>query len=150
MNPNPNRNKVMIDLKYSEMVTELILFFCLMGLLVVSNAFMQETILNGIVGIVNVLFIPGYFLLLVIFPEEGDLSIYERLIIGIILGIAIMSFFALILTYSSLHLNKISVFLFSSILSLILLFLSWIRRLRGSGEPFQLNIAKFINKIRSD
>ncbi len=150
MNHKPNRNKVMIDLKYSEMVTELILFFCLMGLLAISNVFMQESIFNGIVGIVNVLFIPGYILLLVIFPGKGDLSIYERLIIGIVLGIAIMSFFALILTYSSLHLNKFSVFLFSSILSLILLFLSWIRRLRVSGEPFQLNIAKFIIKIRSD
>ncbi len=140
----------MIDLKYSEMVTELILFFCLMGLLAISNAFMQESIFNGIVGIVNVLFIPGYILLLVIFPGKGDLSIYERLIIGIVLGIAIMSFFALILTYSSFQLNKISVFLFSSILSLILLILSWIRRLRGSGEPFQLNIAKFIIKIRNN
>ncbi len=132
------------------MVSELILFFGLMGLLVVSNALMQETIINGIIGIVNVLFIPGYILLLVIFPEKGDLSIYERLIIGIVLGIAMMSFFALILTYSSLQLNKFSVFLFSSILSLMLLFLSWIRRLRVTGAPFQLNIAKFIIKIRND
>ena len=139
----------MIDLKYSEMITELILFFSLMGLLAVSNAVMQETILNGIIGVINVLFIPGYILLLVIFPGKGDLSIYERLIIGIVLGIAIMSFFALILTYSSLQLNKFSVFLFSSILSLTLLFLSWIRRLRVDGEPFHLNLAKFVIKIRN-
>ena len=139
----------MIDLKYSEMITELILFFSLMGLLAVSNAVIQETILNGIIGVINVLFIPGYILLLVIFPGKGDLSIYERLIIGIVLGIAIMSFFALILTYSSLQLNKFSVFLFSSILSLTLLFLSWIRRLRVDEEPFHLNLAKFVIKIRN-
>jgi len=120
-----------------------------LGLLAISNAFMQETITNSIIGIVTVLYLPGFLLLLVIFPDERDIFILERIIVSLVLGIAIMSFFALILTYSPFGLNKFSIFLFSTFLSLILLILSWIQRIESADQPFSLNIVDFIVKLRN-
>lgn len=98
----------------------------LLAILVVPLVLFTTGILRIVLGLLFLLFFPGYVLIAVLFPRKGSLGTIERLALSLGLSIAIVSLIGLVLNYTSwgirLHPIVVSTVCFVLIASLTALY----------------------------
>ncbi|MDD5605559.1 MAG: DUF1616 domain-containing protein [Dehalococcoidales bacterium] len=94
-----------------------------------------------VLGLIFLLFSPGYSLISALFPGKGSISKFERLALSFGLSFALVSLTGLILNYTPFGIRLYPILISQLILISILLVIAWLRR--RSIEPnqrFQINL----------
>ncbi|MBN1369448.1 MAG: DUF1616 domain-containing protein [Dehalococcoidaceae bacterium] len=102
-----------------------------------------------ILGLIFILFSPGYSLIAALFPSKGSLGTVERLALSIGISIAIVPLIGLALNYTPLGIRLYPVLLSVLAFILIMVIIAWYRRSRLLPEErFQLNLRQNTESLR--
>ncbi|MDD4322994.1 MAG: DUF1616 domain-containing protein [Dehalococcoidales bacterium] len=94
-----------------------------------------------IIGLIFLLFSPGYSLISALFPGKSSITAFERLALSFGLSFALVSLSGLILNYTPFGIKLYPVLITQLTLIALLLSIAWLRRSRlAVDERFQLNI----------
>ena len=128
----------------------LILLTTIITVIFINSAKLDHTIIRTILGIILVLFIPGYSLIAVLFPKMDDLNGIERGALSLGLSIAITPLVGLALNYTTFGINLSPILFSLSTFTIIMIFISYIRRRRvPEGEKFYVNFGGFFGSIKN-
>nr|QNO46655.1 hypothetical protein LDPDHNFI_00009 [Methanosarcinales archaeon ANME-2c ERB4] len=98
---------------------------------------LDETPVRLLLGLVLVLFLPGYSLVAALFPRRNDLDSIERIALSFGLSIAIVPLIGLALNYTSYGIRLVPVLLGLSLFTISLAVVAGVRRgLVSEGERF--------------
>lgn len=120
---------------------QLLMLDTLVVLLVLIIAFFPITVLRIILGIPFVLFLPGYMLMLVLFPGKHSVSGIERIALSLALSLAIVPLIGLLLNYSPWGIRLESSLYSLSAFIIIVSLVAWLRQNKvAEGERFGLEL----------
>ena len=110
---------------------------------------MNQTPIRTVLGILLVLFLPGYSLIAALFPRKGDLDSIERVALSFGLSIAVTPLIGLALNYTpwGIRLDPILICLVAFTLSMCLI-AHLRRRSLPDNEKFSVNFGQFFAKLR--
>lgn len=110
---------------------------------------LNETFIRTILGVILVLFIPGYSLIAALFPKKDDLSGIERLALSFGLSIAITPLIGLLLNYTPFGIRLTPILITISSITLLLCVVAFIRRRQISIEnQFQVDFIGFLQSFK--
>lgn len=111
---------------------------------------LNQTPLRSILGLLFVLFIPGYVLTGALFPKKSDLEGIERLALSFGLSLAITPLIGLALNYTPWGIRLIPIVLSLTLFTFILVFIAILRRWKlEEDEVFHPQFLKHINSLKS-
>jgi uncharacterized membrane protein len=142
------KNKI----NYPTFVTKdllLVLLATVLTTIFVVTPRLNETIIRTFLGLLLILFIPGYSLIAALFPNKGDLDGIERTLLSFGLSIAITPLIGLILNYTPWGIRLTPILISLSAFTLIMLLIAFIRRRKApEGEKFYVNFGGFGSSIK--
>ncbi len=106
----------------------LIIIFTILTTVFVFIPPLNETFIRSILGILMVLFIPGYSLIAALFPKKGDLESIERVALSFGLSIAVTPLIGLALNYTSWGIRLEPILLCLTVFTIGMCFIAFIRR----------------------
>ncbi len=110
---------------------------------------LNQTFIRSILGLLFVLFIPGYVLTGALFPKKSDLEGIERLALSFGLSLAITPLIGLALNYTPWGIRLIPIVLSLTIFTFILVFIAILRRRNlAEGEVFHPQLSKHIHFLK--
>ena len=126
----------------------LVLLFTQLSFVFILIPFLNETFIRTILGILLVIFIPGYVLIAALFPGKDDLDSIERIALSFALSIAITPLVGLLLNYTSFGITLDSTLIVLTTLTLIMTLEAYLRREKLPPEkrfyvPFKESYKKF-------
>ena len=89
---------------------------------------LNETPVRVLLGLLLVLFLPGYSLVAALFPRKDDLDGIERIALSFGLSIAVVPLIGLALNYTPLGIRLVPVLLGLSLFTVLLALVAYIRR----------------------
>ncbi len=89
---------------------------------------LNETPVRVVLGLVLVLFLPGYSLIAALFPRRGDLDGIERIALSFGLSIAVVPLIGLGLNYTQYGIRLVPVLFGLSLFTVLLALVAYIRR----------------------
>ena len=102
---------------------------------------LNETPVRVLLGLLLVLFLPGYSLVAALFPRKGDLDGIARIALSFGLSIAVVPLLGLALNYTPLGIRLVPVLLGLSLFTILLALVAYIGRAWVSeGERFVVAI----------
>lgn len=123
------------------------------GLVLLTDIFVLVPVLSGsflrtYLGIILVLFLPGYALTGAIFPARKDLEGIERAVVSLGLSIAVVPIMGLGLNYTTWGIREIPILTELSVFTLLMCAIAYYRRsLLPETETFEISFkASFLNK----
>lgn len=137
--------------------------FLVAGLVILTNIFVLIPVLSGspirtVITLPMVLFLPGYALVSVLFPEKGGLEGMERIALSIGTNIAILPLIGLWLNYTPWGIKEIPLLTSLSVITLLLCGIAYLRRIHLPADrrfgvslktgPFSL-LSQFLEKPES-
>jgi uncharacterized membrane protein len=118
----------------------LVLILTILSLSMLLWPILRNPIVDGVMGFLLMLFLPGYALVAVFYPGWKDLEGIKRIVFSFGISYFLTAVIGLILNYTSLGSNLNSILLGLSVLSLIFLALAFLSRIRmESGKRFRLD-----------
>ncbi len=129
---------------------DLILVIILTGLcaLFVLEPTLNKTAVRTVLGLLLVLFLPGYSLIAALFPKKDDLDSIERLALSFGLSIAITPLIGLVLNYTPYGIRLDPILVSLSSLTVLLCIVAFIRRKRISEDNrFSVDFRGFFSGI---
>lgn len=136
-----NQKSVPIDIFLVWLITVLCVIFVLTPRL-------NDTILRSILGVLLILFLPGYSLIAALFPKKGDLKSIERFALSFGLSIAVTPLMGLILNYTPLGIRLEPILISVSMFTLLMGIIAFIRRIRiPDEEKFNVEFKKHYNSL---
>jgi uncharacterized membrane protein len=129
--------------------SDIILVWLITALCVISVLIpqLETTVLKSVFGFLLILFVSGYALISFIYPRKESLECIERFALSFGLSLVITSIIGFTV-YSQLGTQINYIFLVVSILTIILSFLAYIRRLNLQEEDrFNVNFKYYFNRI---
>lgn len=123
-----------------------ILIFNVLLLFEPLNNFIFRTLL----GIVFILFVPGYTFIAAIFPRKDDLDNIERIALSFGLSIAIAPLIGLGLNFTSFGIRLIPILISISIFILVMCIITYFRRLKiPENEAYSVNLSSIFPMIKA-
>ncbi len=86
------------------------------------------------IGLLLVLFLPGYSLSAILFPKRDDLDVIERVALSFILSLAIVPSLGLILNFTTFGIRLVPVLLVLSVFTILLSLVVWVRRFNSPAK----------------
>jgi len=127
----------------------LIFFTTLLTVIFIVTPKLDGTVIRTILGILLILFIPGYSLIAALFPKKDDLDGIERFALSFGLSIAVTPLIGLALNYTSYGIRLTPILISLSAFTIIMVFIAYFRRIRvQDDEKFYVNFGGFINSIK--
>jgi uncharacterized membrane protein len=108
----------------------LIVLFTLLTAIFVLIPFLNQTPIRTILGVLLVLFIPGYSLIAALFPKEGDLDGIERAALSFGLSIAVTPLIGLALNYTPYGIRLDPILICLTGFTFIMCLIAYLRRRR--------------------
>ena len=109
---------------------------------------LNDTVIRIILGILLILFIPGYSLIAALFPKKNDLDGIERTALSFGLSIAVTPLIGLLLNYTPFGIRLEPVLISLSIFTVVMSFTAYIRRWKlPEEERFSINFKYYFNRI---
>ncbi|MGV8108441.1 DUF1616 domain-containing protein [Methanospirillum sp.] len=111
--------------------------------------FLRESILMLMVGLPFCLFIPGYLLVVTLFPSNGEIEWIERVALSFGLSIAIVPLMGVFLNYTPFGVRIIPILVFTFFFSIFMIGMAAYRRVKLSEEnQLEIPIFQIINEIK--
>ncbi|ADZ09094.1 protein of unknown function DUF1616 [Methanobacterium lacus] len=128
----------------------LILLTSVLTIIFIVTPKLNETFVRTFLGILLILFIPGYSLIAALFPKKGDLDGIERSALSFGLSIAITPIIGLMLNYTPWGIRLTPILISLSAFTLIMLLIAFIRRRRvPEGQKFYVNFGGTLSSIKN-
>ena len=132
------------DLIIMALVTVLCIIFVLTPKL-------NHTFIRTILGLLLILFVPGYSLIAALFPRKDDLDGIERAALSFGLSVAVTPLIGLALNYTPGGIRLTPILISLSAFTIIMVFLAFLRRMRlPSDERFSVPFGSFTREIKKD
>ena len=110
---------------------------------------LNDTIIRTILGLILILFIPGYSLIAALFPKKGDLESIERAALSFGLSIAVTPLVGLALNYTPFGIRLTPILISLSTFTIIMVVIAYFHRRRVSeDEKFFVNFGGFYSTIK--
>ncbi|MCZ3364276.1 MULTISPECIES: DUF1616 domain-containing protein [Methanobacterium] len=139
--PEESRIAIPSDIILVWLITALCIVFVLTPVL-------NDTFIRVILGILLILFIPGYSLIAALFPKKDDLDGIERTALSFGLSIAVTPLIGLLLNYTPFGIRLEPVLISLSIFTMVMSVAAYIRRWNlPEEERFNVNFKYYFNKI---
>lgn len=111
---------------------------------------LNESYIRTILGLILILFIPGYSLIAALFPKKDDLEGIERVALSFGLSIAITPLIGLALNYTPFGIKLTPILISLSAFTLLMVLFAYVRRRNlPNDEKFYVNFGGFINSIKN-
>ncbi|MBI5680864.1 MAG: DUF1616 domain-containing protein [Methanobacterium sp.] len=108
---------------------------------------LNDTSIRTLLGIIFILFLPGYSLTACLFTKKNDLTAIERFALSLGLSIMLTPLIAFALNFTPLGIRLIPLILSLSTFTIILILIAYIKRMKTSpDERFTVESAKFFKK----
>jgi len=103
------------------------------GLVILTDIFVLIPVLSGslirtALGLPLILFLPGYALIAMLFPEKSGLEGMERIALSVAMSVAVVSLIGLALSYTPWEIKEMPLITSVSIFTLIMLATAYVRR----------------------
>ncbi len=139
----PKRSPVAMDLL-------IILVITFLTIASIYIPIISDTPVREILGLLFVLFIPGYVLISALFPKKHDLNIIERLALSIGLSLAISPLIGLALNYTPFGIKLTPIVIALTGFTLIMLIIAYIQRRKVAEEDrFQPNFSGHFYSLKN-
>ncbi len=126
----------------------LISLFTILAVVFILTPSLSNTIPRTVLGLVLILFLPGYSLIAALFPRQGDLDSVERLALSFGLSIAVTPLLGLGLNYTSYGIRLDPILLSLSGFTLVLVLAAYVRRrLTVPVDRFRVDFLGFFKTI---
>ncbi len=109
---------------------QIALCFIIITILFVLVPVLGSSIIRAFLGIIFVLFLPGYLLISALFPAKTDLDGIERIALSFGLSIAVVPLLGLILNYTPWGIRLIPILGTLSIFCIVMLVIAYYRRMK--------------------
>lgn len=110
---------------------------------------LNETFIRIILGILLVLFIPGYSLIAAIFPKKRDLEGIERVALSFGLSISVTPLMGLILNYTPWGIRLDPILICLTAFTMVMCLIAFVRRRRlPDEEKYSVQFGDFLDDIR--
>ena len=111
---------------------------------------LNETVVRTVLGLIFILFIPGYSLIAALFPRKHDLDGIERLALSFGLSIAITPLIGLILNYTPYGIRLDPILIALSMVTFLLIAAAYLRRRRiPEDDKFRLNLGLHFKYLKN-
>lgn len=105
------------------------------GLVIITDIFVLIPVLSGslirtALGLPLVLFLPGYALVAMLFPEKGGLEGMERIALSVGMSVAVVPLIGLALNFTPWGIREIPLLVSLSVFTLLMCGVAYIRRIR--------------------
>ncbi|MDI6644103.1 MAG: DUF1616 domain-containing protein [Methanobacteriaceae archaeon] len=128
----------------------LISLLTVLTIIFVTVPVLNETVVRTVLGLMFILFIPGYSLIAALFPRKQDLDGIERLALSFGLSIAITPLIGLILNYTPFGIRLDPILITLSLVTFLLIATAFLRRRRiPEDERFHLNLGVHFQHLKS-
>jgi len=126
----------------------LIFLITIFSIFSVITPVLNESFIRPILGLLFILFLPGYSLIAALFPKMGDLDDIERAALSSGLSIAVAPLIGLGLNYTPFGIKLTSILISLSVFTISMLFIAFLRRKRIlEGKRFSVDFAEFFKSI---
>ncbi|NOQ33541.1 MAG: DUF1616 domain-containing protein [Methanosarcinales archaeon] len=106
---------------------------------------LNETPVRVVLGLLLVLFLPGYSLIAALFPGKEDLDSIERIALSFGLSIAVVPLLGLVLNYTSYGIRLVPILVVLSVFTVLLAVVACVRRLGlPEGERFVVVVGELV------
>jgi uncharacterized membrane protein len=112
----------------------LTILLTLLFIVFVSVPLLNETPLRVVLGLLLVLFLPGYSLIAIFFPRKDDLGMIERVALSFGLSIAVVPLLGFVLNYTPFGIRLIPILITLSAFTISLSIVAWVRRMKLPPE----------------
>jgi len=117
-----------------ELDLALTILFTLLCIVFVLFSPLNETLVRVVLGLLLLLFMPGYSLTAILFPRKYDLDGIERVALSFGLSIVVVSLLGLGLNYTPFGIKLAPTLIVLSIFTISLSLGTWIRRMKLPAE----------------
>lgn len=132
------------DLVIMALVTVLCIIFVL-------TPGLNRTFIRTILGLLLILFVPGYSLIAALFPRKDDLDGIERAALSFGLSVVVAALIGFALNYTPWGIRLTPILISLSAFTIIMVFLACLRRMRlPSDERFSVPFGSFTREIKKD
>lgn len=109
---------------------------------------LNETPVRIVLGLLFILFLPGYSLIAALFPKKDDLDGIERLALSFGLSIAVTPLIGLLLNYTPFGIRLTPILLSLSIFTVAMIIIAFMRRIRiVEEERFSVKFKNHLGRI---
>lgn len=127
----------------------LVVILTLLCALFVLEPTLNKTVVRTVLGLLLVLFLPGYALIASLFPKKDDLDTIERLVLSFGLSIAITPLIGLVLNYTPWGIRLDPILVSLTGVTLLLCAVAYYRRKRTPQEDrFSVDFTGFIHNLQ--
>ena len=135
--------------KFSYTDLLLILILTILCALFFYTPILNETIVKSILGLLLIVFIPGYVVIAFLFPRKSDLSTIERLALTVILSMTITVLTGMVLNYTPWGIHVITILTPLVVITLVLCVATFWRRSRiPYEEHLRLDLGNFFRRMK--
>lgn len=151
MNNSTNLNMKDVEIgKSNNIDLILILLITIFTVVSIFAPFLKDSFIRIILGILFVLFLPGYSLIAALFPKKDDLDSIERLALSFGLSIAITPLIGLILNYTPFGIRLEPIIISISAFTILMSIIALIRRSKlPDDQRFTVEFKKHYNNLLS-
>lgn len=112
---------------------------------------LSGSFLRTVLGILLVLFLPGYALTAALLPEKKDLEGIERTLLSLGLSIAVVPLMGLGMNYTVWGIKEVPILIGLSVFTLLVCGVAFYRRLRlPEAEAFELTVKTSISALKAE
>lgn len=128
---------------------KVILIWLLVTPVFIFAPYLSGSFLRPIIAIPMVIFIPGYMVVAILFPEKTDISGIERIAVSVGLSIALVPLVGLVLNYTVFGIRLVPVVLLLEIITLILWVIAYQRKIAtGLADSVVPNVRNLGSVLR--
>ncbi|NJD78821.1 MAG: DUF1616 domain-containing protein [Candidatus Methanoperedens sp.] len=122
---------------------QIIVFLVILTFISVVFYPLNATPVRTILGVLMVLFIPGYALIAALFPKKGDIDGIERFALSLGLSIAIVPLIGLVLNFTPFGIRPLPVLVSLSLFTLVMCLAAYFRRMElPENERFTVHFSE--------
>ena len=146
LNQTPVKEKMILKPQFLPADLLLVVLATILCVIIVVNPILNNNVIRIILGLIFILFIPGYSLIAALFPKKNDLNNTERAALSFSMSIAITPLIGLLLNYTPFGIRLAPILLSLSLFTILMISVAYIRRCKVQpNERFTIRFNHYFN-----
>lgn len=148
INPTHIKEKSALRSQFLPLDLLMVVLATILCLIFIITPVLSSTAVRVILGIVLILFLPGYSLIAALFPKKSDLEGIERFILSLGLSIVVTPIIGVLMNYTPFGITLTPLLLSLSLFTILMNFIAYIRRLNvPANERFTVRFNNHLTSI---